>query len=176
MNEGEEIEPQTSEEFLEPPEIANNIQEGEDSEDQTLVEKAKKMKQKKKSSNIIWKKKNLVIDDSARSFGGNAQLPPEMMNLSTPYTFFKYFFTDELMKNIVEQSNLFSIEKDPSKPANITENDLRRYIGVCLYMSIVHMPNLRSYWGHNLGFLQIKEAMSEKFFEKVRVFTFQRQQ
>lgn len=151
-------------------EAENIVQETKDSDDETLAEIARKLSKEKDTKNILWKKKNLVIDENATSFRGNAQLPSEIMELSTPYSFFKYFFTDQLITYIVEQSNLFSIQVDPSKPANITENELRRYLGVCLYMSVVHMPNLRSYWGRNLGFSQIKEAMSEKKFEKVRRF------
>ena len=112
----------------------------------------------------------LVLDDGTKSFKGTDQLPSQIMNLSTPYSFFTYFFSDDILQSIVDQSNLYSLQLNPNKPANITQQDLRKYLGICIYMSIVHMPRIRSYWSSNLGFAQVKEALSERKFDKIRQF------
>lgn len=118
--------------------------------------------------NIIWRKKNLILDDDAKMFRGITSFPPNILNLSSPLSFFKYFFDDELISKIVNESNLFSVQKDITKPANITTQNINQYLGICIYMSIVHMPDVRSYWSPNLGFDKIKETMSYNNFVKIR--------
>lgn len=118
--------------------------------------------------NILWKKKNLSIDELAKTFRGHTNLPNAIMDLSTPYAFFKYFFDNDLIEKIVSESNTYVIQKDPSKPAGLTTADINQYLGICIYMSLVHMPNCRSYWSNSLGYPQIKNVMSEKRFEFIR--------
>uniref|UniRef100_A0A6P7GBV8 Uncharacterized protein LOC114340246 n=1 Tax=Diabrotica virgifera virgifera TaxID=50390 RepID=A0A6P7GBV8_DIAVI len=108
--------------------------------------------------NIMWKKKNLSIDEVAKAFRGNTNLPNAIMDLSTPYAFFKYFFHNELIEKIVLESNTYVIQKNPSKPAGLTTADINQYLGICIYMSLVHMPNCRSYWSNSLGYPQIKNG------------------
>ncbi|KAJ8933967.1 hypothetical protein NQ318_009326 [Aromia moschata] len=48
-------------------------------------------------------------------FLGSDSLSSNILELSTPYSLFKYFFTEYIISNIVLQS-LFSIQKDPSRP------------------------------------------------------------
>lgn len=60
------------------------------------------------------------------------------------------------------------MQKFPNRPANLTINSLKKYIGICIYMSIIHVPNVRNYWSNSLGFPQIKGIMSQKEFERIR--------
>lgn len=125
---------------------------------------------KERYSKIVWKKKNLILDEESKAFRGSTKLPTKITDLTTPYTFFKYFFDDVLIKNIVDQSNLYAIQVNPNKPANITPENIKQYLAICIYMSVVHMPNVRSYWSTTFGYRQIKEIMSEKEFEHIRRF------
>lgn len=120
------------------------------------------------SKNVTWKKKNLKIDDAARTFSGNDMLPTDILELSTPYAFFKYFFGDDLIDRIASECSTYAIQENPNKPAGLTSLDINQYLGICVYMSIVHMPNCRSYWSNSLSFPQIKNVMSEKRFEFIR--------
>lgn len=95
-------------------------------------------------SSILWRKKNQQIEDCDMKFTGNMQLPSDVMELEAPFDFFKYFFTDVINK-IVEQSNLYALQKDVSRPANITETDLHKFIGICIYSSLMRGPNIRSH-------------------------------
>lgn len=98
-----------------------------------------------------------------KSFG--EILPNEILNLETSLSFFRFFFDSTVMKKIVTESNLYATQKDPNKAANFSVTDINRYLGICLYMSIIHMPSSRSYWSKTIGYPQIKSVMSEKKFE-----------
>ncbi|KAL3277704.1 hypothetical protein HHI36_013049, partial [Cryptolaemus montrouzieri] len=70
---------------------------------------------------------NLIINEEVKSFKGNEEPSPEIMNLETPYSFFKY---DDLMQKIVDQSNLYSLQINPNKPANIIHQYIHEYLGI----------------------------------------------
>ncbi|GBM13999.1 PiggyBac transposable element-derived protein 1, partial [Araneus ventricosus] len=92
------------------------------------------------------------------------------MALDTPYQFFSFFFNDELLNLILEETRRYSIQKDPSQPLQVSITDIQRYIGICYLMSLIHLPSARDYWSDNLGNQTIKETMSVKEFEKIRQF------
>ncbi|KAJ8913087.1 hypothetical protein NQ315_006588 [Exocentrus adspersus] len=71
-------------------------------------------------------------------------------------------------EHIVEQSNLFATQNFPNASINLTKTDIKRYIGICILMSVIHMPNIRTYWSANIGLDLIKNTMSVKHFEKIR--------
>nr|CAI5863507.1 unnamed protein product [Callosobruchus analis] len=79
-----------------------------------------------------------------------------------------YFFDEDLLKTIVEQSNLFSVQSAPNHPVCLQETDVKRYIGICVLMSVIHMPNMRSYWSNTIGTEIIKNTMSQKQFEIIK--------
>jgi hypothetical protein len=90
--------------------------------------------------------------------------------LDTPLQFFSYFFDDKLIETILNETQLYSLQVDVNKPVNITKTELNRYIGILLYASVIHVPNIRDYWSTELGFPQIYEAMSLNRFETIRRF------
>ncbi|CAH2010792.1 unnamed protein product [Acanthoscelides obtectus] len=111
---------------------------------------------------------NLIMPEESVKFKGSEKLPDVFCNLETPYQFFTYFFDQDLIKRIVEQSNLFSAQLDTGNPVSLQETDIKRYIGICVLMSVIHMPNIRSYWSSTIGTDIIKNTMSQKQFEKIK--------
>ncbi|GFT01330.1 piggyBac transposable element-derived protein 3 [Nephila pilipes] len=90
------------------------------------------------------------------------------MDLGTLHQFFKYLWTDEIISNIYEESKRYVIQKNPSKPLTISENEINQYLGICIYAFLVHQPNYRAYWSEELVFDRIKETMPLKKFETIR--------
>lgn len=133
-----------------------------------LSETAPKLRTVQK--NIIWKQKHLQLNEEQLRFHGNCEIHGDLLQLDTPYQFFCYFFSDELFRNIVEQTNLYYVQKHPERPVTFTASDIKQYIGIILYMSLVHMPNTRSYWNGQLMFSPISNTMSINKFEKLRQF------
>jgi len=115
--------------------------------------------------------KNTFIAPTNVEFTKNVELPETFLNLATPLDFFNYFFTSDVMNHICEQTTKYSFLKDPNKPFNITETDLKRYLGIRLIdnimTSISQVPNIRQYWSSNLGNSVIKSTTTVNCFEKI---------
>lgn len=121
-------------------------------------------------TDIKWKRKNLILNQEQISFCGNEVLPSEICNLSTPFSFFRYFFNEDIIKNIQQETNLYSVQKCPNKSISITCLEINQYIGICIMMSVVRNPSVRSYWSDIIGNNVIKECMPINRFEKIREF------
>lgn len=118
--------------------------------------------------NVIWKTKSLELNEDQMRFRGSSNLPSEMLELETPYQVFSYLFTDDIVDLIRDETNLYSVQKDASKPINVSSQEIRQFIGIIFFMSIVHMPNVRMYWSEKYGYNHIREAMTLKRFELLR--------
>ncbi|KAG5884454.1 hypothetical protein JTB14_023197 [Gonioctena quinquepunctata] len=94
----------------------NQVEEEVEPEDQnqlsvnTLSGKGKKMQKRK----VVWKHRGIHLNDLQLAFHGDTDLPPAVMALETPYSFFSYFFNDDFVESIVEQTNLFATQTNPS--------------------------------------------------------------
>lgn len=145
---------------------SNNNCEIPENEDPISTSSKMQINTGKRRNKLIWKTGELHVKDQL-AFCGNTELSQEIMKIDTPFGFFKYFFDDEIMRHIIQQSNLYSFQTNPNSSYILTEEDFRRYLGVCLFMSIVHVPNTRAYWSEKL-LLNVREIISQKKFEKVR--------
>jgi len=123
----------------------------------------------KNLQNIKWKVGNLITPDQCL-LHEKTILSDAILQLDTPLQFFSYFFDDKLIETILNETQLYSLQEDVNKPVNITKTELNRYIGILLYASVIHVPNIRDYWSAELGFPQIYEAMAVNRFETIRRF------
>lgn len=55
--------------------------------------------------NLVWKKKNMALVDQALEFQGVSVYPQHILDLSTPFQFFSYFFEQSLLELIVAESS-----------------------------------------------------------------------
>lgn len=101
-------------------------------------------------TNMIWK--SLNINDDQIRFLGSETLPPEKLRLDTPLEVFSYLFSEDIINLIRDQTNLYSVQKDANKPVNVSSQEIRQFIGIVYYMSIVRMPNVKMYWSENITF------------------------
>ena len=116
---------------------------------------------------------------------GGPRLPDNFGDMSNPMAYFKLFFTDKLIRDIVKNTNQYAhIEinkKRRTKPAyvdkewsldgsnNITERELWAYIGVCIILSVNPSRQLRHIFSadpflHNAG---IRNVFTLKRFMKI---------
>nr|CAI5849261.1 unnamed protein product [Callosobruchus analis] len=65
------------------------------------------------------------MQEESVTFKGDEKLPAAFCDLETPYQFFSYFFDEDLLKTIVEQSNLFSVQSAPNHPVCLQETDVK---------------------------------------------------
>lgn len=119
----------------------------------------------RKKRRFIWKKTSFRPPPS--TFTGNTNLPSPIIDFETPLQYFLWFFDDDLLQHIVEEMHKFSVQKNSSKPFTITTNELKKFIGVCLIMSLAPLPNIRMYWASELGIPLIMQTMSLNHFKKI---------
>ena len=108
-----------------------------------------KRKQKKNGTaakddrNYRWGKLKLPLVDTTfkgEPFGA----PPDDAANVTSLVYFRGFFRDELFERIVEQTNLYSVQKT-GKCINTTSEKIETFIGIQIRMSIVRMSVYRHY-------------------------------
>lgn len=121
-------------------------------------------------NSIIWNKQSFEMNEDRTTFHGNDQFSSEILKLDSPYKFFSYFITNSLIDKIVEQTNLYSIQQDVNKPVNVNMLEIKKFIGILIYMSVYKYPNVRSYWSKKYGFKAIINTMPVNRFEKIRQF------
>lgn len=115
---------------------------------------------------ILWRKMSLQLHVNEVCFRGKTNLPVEVLNLKTPLEFFSYFFTDELIDLIALETNRAARTENVNTSFNMDKHDLRRYIGILIFMSLFRYPNVLSHWSE-FGFHHIPDAMPKNKFEKV---------
>lgn len=124
----------------------------------------------KNYKDVEWKCGNLIFDDNFFKFHGEKNFSSNLLNLDTPLQYFSYFFDDELMQHIVEHTILYSVQKNPNKPLKISVTDIKKFIGILNLMSIIHLPNSRSFWNPIIGNRIIQDTMSLNKFELIKQF------
>ncbi|CAK1580646.1 unnamed protein product [Parnassius mnemosyne] len=117
---------------------------------------------------LIWKKSTLQFSESNVEFEGSTDLGTEITALKTPYQCFNYFFTTELCNKIISETNLYATQLNPENRFNLSHYDLKKFLGILLYMSVQHFPSTRKYWSRRFGFEPIKQTMNVNTFEKIK--------
>ncbi|XP_050313668.1 piggyBac transposable element-derived protein 3-like [Anthonomus grandis grandis] len=122
------------------------------------------------TKNFEWKSRGLELNEDQLRFRGDVELPDDVLSLETPYEFFNYFFSNDLISSIVQETNLYAVQTKPEQPPCFTENNIKQYLGIIIFTSSVHMLNLRSFWSKELRFSPVADVMSVNMFEKIRRF------
>ena len=95
--------------------------------------------------------------------------PPENVDKWTPLTYFRKFWNDDITKRLVDQTNLYSGEKTGESIKTTTE-EMERFIGVQMLMSIVKLPRYEMYWSLETRVEQVTSLFSLKRYKKLREF------
>ncbi|KAF2904980.1 hypothetical protein ILUMI_01195 [Ignelater luminosus] len=90
-------------------------------------------RKKQKTNHSIWTETNLVVPDENITFLSSVELPRELKELNSAYQFLKYFLAEETLTDVVYQSPLYSVQKQPDKALLLTVKQLEQFIGCCIY-------------------------------------------
>ena len=82
------------------------------------------------------------------------------VKLITQYKFVSNFFTNKSVNMAAYETHLYSVKKTPRQTSTFIVTDIRQYVGMLLYMSLVNMPNKRSYWSNKLVFPPIQNTVA----------------
>lgn len=109
-----------------------------------------------------WKVKSPDI-----TFSG-AQYEPEEVKL--PIEYFHDVFDKELLRKVVDESNVYSVQSNPNKPLDLVEAELEQFIGILFTSSVVKMPRARLYWSADMRYDKIASVMTLQRFESIKRF------
>lgn len=73
---------------------------------------------------------------------------------------------DDILNNLVLQSNRYTVQRDVTKPLQLNKEELEQFLGIVFLMSIVKMPRARYYWSPATRDDKMAGIMSVKRFEK----------
>ena len=118
---------------------------------------------------LIWKKRNMEFDEDKITFLGRSVFPSEISQLETPYQCFKYFLDDDFIQKIVDQTNLYIMQKDTNSKITYTALDIKKFFGILLFMSVQRFPNTRSYWSPAFGYGPVLSTMPVNKFERMKL-------
>ena len=85
---------------------------------------------------------------------------PESADIRNPFQYFQQFFDKELLGHVVEQSNLYAVQADSSKPLLLTRLELEQFLGTVLYMTILRLPRSRMYWASETRVSNVANIMA----------------
>ena len=109
-----------------------------------------------------WKKKpEPKLDTSFTA------LPHKKLNCSKPVDYFFKFIDEDILDKIHYESNLKSVQKN--KPAHITKDEIKVFLGVNMLMGYHSLPSIQHYWSSNadLGVVPIQNAMSRDRYQAI---------
>jgi len=84
----------------------------------------------------------------------------------TPFEYFDKFFSEYLFQHIKEQTNLYTFQKE-AKAINITDDDLKDFLSIELWMGVAKLPAYTDYWSHLMGYEKVSKIMSLKKYQKI---------
>ena len=127
-------------------------------------------KDSKEFSKIIWRKQSIMrLHANEVAFRGNTSLQTYLKDLRTPMEIFTFFFRKELVRIIVEDTNRAAHVANINTTFNTTVEEIYRYIGCLIHMSVYRYPNLQSYWGEN-AFPTVQNTMGSRQFKAIKQF------
>ncbi len=109
-------------------------------DDQPLQNLVKRPEAQKKNDGYTWQKIPFIPPDV--SFTPAVY---DITEVESPYTYFRLFFTSDMIELIVEQTNIYSVEKH-GKSVNTNPKEIEQLFGIFFHMGIVQMPGVRVYW------------------------------
>ena len=92
---------------------------------------------------------------------------------SSPIEFFELFFTDRLVEHIFSEIKLFNewrhLNSCTRKVREIEKEEIRKVIGIVLYMGIMKLLNRRMYWNTRCRIELISGAMLQNRFDEIMI-------
>ena len=133
----------------------------------TKAKKGKRKTKAKTGKKNTWKWSNKDLDDPGE-LPSNVFVPKgEVKDAKQEISFFSALFSKEAFELFTLESNRYKLQINRNKVASITQEEMRKFIGIVLYMSVVHLPSRRDYWSDATQQKFIADAMSVNCFEEI---------
>jgi len=88
----------------------------------------------------------------------------KISKVCTSHRFFKihFFFTEDLLAKIAEETNLYNSQINPNKPMNCTVYGTQKFLGICIIRSLTPPSNVCDLWIDVLGRALVKETVQKE--------------
>ena len=98
----------------------------------------------------MWGSSNAVVD--VQPFC--QPVGPAQPTSADPAELFQLFFTDDIVRHLVEETNRYAAQCLEGKPTVWSTNveELRAYFGFYIFMGLVREPEIRDYWSNDETF------------------------
>lgn len=87
--------------------------------------------------------------------------------VKSPLHYFSEFLSPDIIKDIVEQTNLYSVALT-GKSINVTEEVIRDFLAIEILMWIIKMPSYFDYWSRHLRHAPIADFLTLKQYQQIR--------
>ncbi|XP_053968363.1 uncharacterized protein LOC128869787 [Anastrepha ludens] len=84
-----------------------------------------------------------------------------------PVEYFCTFFNSQVFDLITQQTDLYALQEHGIE-LKCTVEDIKRYIGILLYMGVLKLPQLKMAWSKDLNLTAITDSMPRGKFEKIK--------
>uniref|UniRef100_A0AAZ1X7K9 PiggyBac transposable element-derived protein domain-containing protein n=1 Tax=Oreochromis aureus TaxID=47969 RepID=A0AAZ1X7K9_OREAU len=99
-----------------------------------------------------WRKKGFELPDDATT--------------DTPLVYFRRFVSLDVLENIVEHTNQYSIQKH-GKCVDTSVKEIEQVLGLYLWMGLVQMSGVRQYWENEVRYGPVADIMSRNRFSQL---------
>lgn len=114
-------------------------------------------------STLKWRRRDMLPGDVI--WRGKAECN-DVYAEKTHIEYFEQFFDEEVFELMTSQSNLYAMETLATE-LKCSPYEMRRYIGVILFMGIIKIPRTRMIWSKELKLNFISDGMTRSRFEKI---------
>lgn len=125
---------------------------------------------KPNKKNIKWKRTITTKNVEEITFQGNELLANNILQLNDPYKLFHYFFSENFIQETVRQTCIYSAQTNPNRPICLSIEELERFMGLLLWMSLIRQPTTRRYWSPQTRIPQVADVMPVNRFEIIKRF------
>ena len=113
----------------------------------------------------VWKRN--LYETSKFDFDQNKQQSEKTTELRTPLQYFLDYFREPFLSEIVESSILYSKQQNPDSPFKLSTTDLKQFLGIVVFMTIVKLGASRRYWSKQLHLDFVAKTMTVEKFESI---------
>ena len=126
---------------------------------------SKKTQAKVPPHTFRWSQLKAPVPSRTQWSGKFTEPPEEEM---TPISYFRQFFTSQLVDHIVQQTNLLAVQR--ASNFRTDGEEIEKYVGILIKMGIVPMPSYKSYWSDELRFPAVADVMGRNRFTDINRF------
>ena len=88
-------------------------------------------------------------------------------DVRTPMEYFYEFLKPDMLQEIAFQTNHYAVLRRGSS-INVTVDEIRKFIGISIYMGIIKFPQYRMYWSSEYRFPLIADVMGLTRYEMIK--------